>query len=327
MNVDEPSGERCVSPEGKHDQSHTPTKSTGEKRAEARRKASAKYYAQHPEVREKKRVQMAERRAAVKAKRRQWDPPKKSKTASNNGTESAARPEPDPILRALVPRAILEEQEQSGVEVPDAADLTSESDSSTGDEASDEEYKPGGGRVRIPWGGRTEKAKKVAKRKASAKYYAKHPEIREKRRIQMAERRYTIRVNSIACKPISIHARAAIKARRRRWDPPKKTKPVVLQEASTPTDDHAEPADSEESPEEEEKEEQVLDNARAARLARRRQWVPSEKTKPVRRASSSPDSAHISRDTDSDESKEEEEEEEEDLDDLALGPLSAADWD
>ncbi|KAJ7884015.1 hypothetical protein B0H13DRAFT_1890152 [Mycena leptocephala] len=34
----------------------------------------------HPEVREKNRLSMQERRAALKAKKRQWDPPKKRKT-------------------------------------------------------------------------------------------------------------------------------------------------------------------------------------------------------------------------------------------------------
>ncbi|KAJ7089385.1 hypothetical protein C8R44DRAFT_751400 [Mycena epipterygia] len=42
------------------------------------------YYAykalSHPEIREKKRVQMAERRAAAKAAKRRWDPPKKKKS-------------------------------------------------------------------------------------------------------------------------------------------------------------------------------------------------------------------------------------------------------
>ncbi|KAJ6556336.1 hypothetical protein B0H19DRAFT_1262408 [Mycena capillaripes] len=41
--------------------------------------ASARYYENHPEVRERKRTRMAEQRAAKKLARRRWDPPKKSK--------------------------------------------------------------------------------------------------------------------------------------------------------------------------------------------------------------------------------------------------------
>ncbi|KAJ7926304.1 hypothetical protein B0H13DRAFT_2313632 [Mycena leptocephala] len=49
--------------------------STIEDKAE-RRWQSAAEYRQRPEVRERQRVLMAERRAAVKARRHQWDPPK-----------------------------------------------------------------------------------------------------------------------------------------------------------------------------------------------------------------------------------------------------------
>ncbi|KAJ7044259.1 hypothetical protein C8F04DRAFT_1174700 [Mycena alexandri] len=41
--------------------------------------ASANYYARHPEVKEKKRLKTAERRAATRAAKRRWDPPKKTK--------------------------------------------------------------------------------------------------------------------------------------------------------------------------------------------------------------------------------------------------------
>ncbi|KAJ7089406.1 hypothetical protein C8R44DRAFT_892364 [Mycena epipterygia] len=41
--------------------------------------ASARYYQKHPEVRVKKRIKMAEARAAKKLARRKWDPPKKTK--------------------------------------------------------------------------------------------------------------------------------------------------------------------------------------------------------------------------------------------------------
>ncbi|KAJ7659737.1 hypothetical protein DFH06DRAFT_1326757 [Mycena polygramma] len=41
--------------------------------------ASARYYENHPEVRERKRLKMAAQRAAKKLSRRKWDPPKKAK--------------------------------------------------------------------------------------------------------------------------------------------------------------------------------------------------------------------------------------------------------
>ncbi|KAJ6492412.1 hypothetical protein C8R47DRAFT_1070460 [Mycena vitilis] len=43
--------------------------------------ASARYYENHPEVRERKRLKMAEQRAAKRLARRKWDPPKKSRPA------------------------------------------------------------------------------------------------------------------------------------------------------------------------------------------------------------------------------------------------------
>ncbi|KAJ7844212.1 hypothetical protein B0H14DRAFT_2585280 [Mycena olivaceomarginata] len=42
------------------------------------RAASARYYERHPEVKEKKRLKAAEKRAAKKLARRRWDPPKKT---------------------------------------------------------------------------------------------------------------------------------------------------------------------------------------------------------------------------------------------------------
>ncbi|KAJ7617534.1 hypothetical protein DFH06DRAFT_1342949 [Mycena polygramma] len=47
-----------------------------QRKAEKRREASRRYYAAHPEVREKNRIKIAERRLAAKIYRRQWDPPK-----------------------------------------------------------------------------------------------------------------------------------------------------------------------------------------------------------------------------------------------------------
>ncbi|KAJ6494091.1 hypothetical protein C8R47DRAFT_1213760 [Mycena vitilis] len=43
--------------------------------------ASARYYENHPEVKEKKRLKMAAQRAARKAARRRWDPPNKTRAA------------------------------------------------------------------------------------------------------------------------------------------------------------------------------------------------------------------------------------------------------
>ncbi|KAJ7836848.1 hypothetical protein B0H13DRAFT_1912865 [Mycena leptocephala] len=42
--------------------------------------ASARYYGKHPEVKERKRVVMAEKRAAKKLAKRRWDPPKPPKS-------------------------------------------------------------------------------------------------------------------------------------------------------------------------------------------------------------------------------------------------------
>ncbi|KAJ6538209.1 hypothetical protein DFH09DRAFT_1324075 [Mycena vulgaris] len=50
-----------------------------EAKAQRHRETERAYYRRHPEIREKKRVQMAEKRAAIRARRRQWDPPKKIK--------------------------------------------------------------------------------------------------------------------------------------------------------------------------------------------------------------------------------------------------------
>ncbi|KAJ6591941.1 hypothetical protein B0H10DRAFT_2442145, partial [Mycena sp. CBHHK59/15] len=49
--------------------------------------ASARYYENHPEVREKKRLKMAEQRAAKKLARRRWDPPKKPKRNTSQRDE------------------------------------------------------------------------------------------------------------------------------------------------------------------------------------------------------------------------------------------------
>ncbi|KAJ7233084.1 hypothetical protein C8J57DRAFT_1382905 [Mycena rebaudengoi] len=51
-----------------------------EEQAANHRKASAGYYKRNiTEIREKRRIQVAERRAAAKLRKRRWDPPKRSK--------------------------------------------------------------------------------------------------------------------------------------------------------------------------------------------------------------------------------------------------------
>ncbi|KAJ6507642.1 hypothetical protein DFH09DRAFT_1101032 [Mycena vulgaris] len=57
--------------------SYTPGISAEEKAAR-HRKAVAEHYARNPEIRERRRKQVAEKRAAVKANKRRWDPPKKT---------------------------------------------------------------------------------------------------------------------------------------------------------------------------------------------------------------------------------------------------------
>ncbi|KAJ7450109.1 hypothetical protein FB451DRAFT_1410455 [Mycena latifolia] len=58
-----------------------------EERAERRRATDRARYHRNPQIREKKRVQMAEKRAAVRARRRQWDPPKKTRGEVQLDTE------------------------------------------------------------------------------------------------------------------------------------------------------------------------------------------------------------------------------------------------
>ncbi|KAJ7467364.1 hypothetical protein B0H11DRAFT_1921401 [Mycena galericulata] len=55
---------------------------SAEEKAASHRKASAKYYARHPHIRERRRIQVAEKSAEKKAKKRRWDPPKRPKAVS-----------------------------------------------------------------------------------------------------------------------------------------------------------------------------------------------------------------------------------------------------
>ncbi|KAJ6527491.1 hypothetical protein B0H19DRAFT_1275291 [Mycena capillaripes] len=51
--------------------------------------ASARYYENHPEARERKRLKMAEQRAANKLARRRWDPPRKTKRPAQGDEHGA----------------------------------------------------------------------------------------------------------------------------------------------------------------------------------------------------------------------------------------------
>ncbi|KAJ6568889.1 hypothetical protein B0H19DRAFT_1065670 [Mycena capillaripes] len=53
--------------------------------------ASARYYENHPEVRERKRLKMAEQRAAKKLARRRWDPPKTPKRCEPSAANTSPR--------------------------------------------------------------------------------------------------------------------------------------------------------------------------------------------------------------------------------------------
>ncbi|KAJ6479433.1 hypothetical protein C8R47DRAFT_1074515 [Mycena vitilis] len=53
--------------------------------------ASARYYENHPEVRERKRLKMAEQRAAKRLARRKWDPPKKPRAPKRGKAPAAAQ--------------------------------------------------------------------------------------------------------------------------------------------------------------------------------------------------------------------------------------------
>ncbi|KAJ6467492.1 hypothetical protein C8R47DRAFT_1078615 [Mycena vitilis] len=57
---------------------------TKEEKVVAHRKAQAKYRARNPDIRERQRVQAAERRAAAKAQRRRWDPAKAHKALAES---------------------------------------------------------------------------------------------------------------------------------------------------------------------------------------------------------------------------------------------------
>ncbi|KAJ7811445.1 hypothetical protein B0H13DRAFT_2383924 [Mycena leptocephala] len=74
-----PKDDDCYEPS--HDQPDKGKRSAKDDTAKKQRDRQSwvKYYAAHPEIREKRRIEMARKRAAIKAKRRVRDPPKKKK--------------------------------------------------------------------------------------------------------------------------------------------------------------------------------------------------------------------------------------------------------
>ncbi|KAJ7135950.1 hypothetical protein C8R44DRAFT_869646 [Mycena epipterygia] len=180
------------------------------KRRSQAAQASARYYAKHPEIREKKRLQMAQSRAAKKARKRQWDPPKKAKAVvpmenADAGSEDYAPPLPDEVTEArpngttqtLPPKPMTpmsEYEQRSAAENNDASEFEADAGEMSADS---EEYSPRA----------SAEERKKRHCQASARYYANHPEIREKARLRMAQ------------------SRGAKKAQRRQ--PSRKAKPVV----------------------------------------------------------------------------------------------------
>ncbi|KAJ7881648.1 hypothetical protein B0H13DRAFT_2345091 [Mycena leptocephala] len=71
-------------------ESQTYVPGLSEEKARKHRKAQAAYRARNPQIREKQRVQAAERRAALKASRRRWDPPKRPQAISQVQEDIAA---------------------------------------------------------------------------------------------------------------------------------------------------------------------------------------------------------------------------------------------
>ncbi|KAJ7506970.1 hypothetical protein B0H11DRAFT_1902979 [Mycena galericulata] len=70
-------------------------KLTAQEKALNHRIASAKHYARNPEIRERRRIQAAEKRAAIKLNRRRRDPPKKFKAVESGNGEPPAEVKAD----------------------------------------------------------------------------------------------------------------------------------------------------------------------------------------------------------------------------------------
>ncbi|KAJ7500541.1 hypothetical protein B0H11DRAFT_2225532 [Mycena galericulata] len=71
------------------------TRLTAQEKAANHRIASAKHYARNPEIRERRRIQVAEKRAAIKLNRRRRDPPKKLKGVESSNGEPPVEVEAD----------------------------------------------------------------------------------------------------------------------------------------------------------------------------------------------------------------------------------------
>ncbi|KAJ7174287.1 hypothetical protein C8R46DRAFT_646979 [Mycena filopes] len=221
-------------------------------RREKGRLASAKYYASHPEMREKKRVKMAEKRAAVKAKRRISDRPRKPKEST---ALHLSLPDSTGPLEIIPPWSITSTDQSSATASTSRSERqpSSSSSSSSCDSAPAAptvsqiplcpiiETSAASGPSRRPRNNtesrlpptlsiapprrqkvvsgpldEREALRREKSRVASARYYAAHPEIREKKRVQMAEKR------------------AAVKAKRRVSDRPRKPKESNHPAASLP---------------------------------------------------------------------------------------------
>ncbi|KAJ7807684.1 hypothetical protein B0H14DRAFT_2609478 [Mycena olivaceomarginata] len=81
--------------------------------------ASARYYERHPEVKEKKRLQAAEKRAAKKLARRRWDPPKKIKVLVEDDLDSGITQRLGPPLPPRHRRTREEQQLGNFSDTPD----------------------------------------------------------------------------------------------------------------------------------------------------------------------------------------------------------------
>ncbi|KAJ6521974.1 hypothetical protein DFH09DRAFT_1192138 [Mycena vulgaris] len=234
---------------------NSPLLTPEEKKKQHHREASKRHYDKNPAIKEKKRIAMAEKRAAIKAARRRWDPPKKPKESPRDGPNEATVPVPtedhhlfssgdernthslnsdraprlaDPVpMRAhrghdahVSARTVRVHRAPERVE-HDLASIMAFSPTPD-DEDRDPTWFSGNEEKNSTWL-RAEEKKKQRHREASKRHYARNPAIKEKKRIAMAEKR------------------AAIKAARRRWDPPKKPKKaprVDPNEGIFPTEDH-----------------------------------------------------------------------------------------
>ncbi|KAJ7490096.1 hypothetical protein B0H11DRAFT_2229613 [Mycena galericulata] len=91
-------------------------------KAAKRRETNRRYYETHPEVREKNRLRIAERRLAKKIYRRQWDPPKKKGSRAGKCSEDVGADEEiaQAALSAMYRRSLRDPQQEEPASQPDA---------------------------------------------------------------------------------------------------------------------------------------------------------------------------------------------------------------